>query len=687
MCIRDSFSAADTMSFSAGGTAQFTMADGVIAPVTDSDVDLGTSSLFFKDAFIDTIVIKDTGTIGSASDTDAMSISAGGVVNFTARPTFAASLTIQDGGSIGSTNDLNAVTISAGGVVAVTATTESTSATSGALTVAGGVGIAKDLSVGDDLRLISEDAVLSFGEDSDVTITHDPDDGLFFKSVATGPSNPFLLTIQTGETGIGINDVLGKIQFQAPEGGGGGAAQTIAAAIRARASAAFASDANETALDFMTGAGEAASTRMIVDHNLITAVEPINITDSTASTSSTTGSLIVGGGVGIAADLFVGDDFDVTGDAVIDGTALVTGILTTTGTNVFNGGFDSNANCSISPDAADKRTFFFTSNAQNDASLFMKSNTTNKVNIQANGTSFLNGGDFHWRKTAVAFGTGGVSFINSISHSTFTRDQGTPVSINRTGNAGSCIDLFQAGNPAGIFGVNANDPFIARPNGNGLRFFNTGMVPCNSAGANADNSVSLGLSGARFDDAFITNGVTTGSDRTDKQDIAALTSTEMLVAARISKTFHTYRWKDAVVDKGDDARIHTGTIAQEVQAAFTAEGLDAGNYAMFMSDTWWEHDVDVAAVEASDAVDAVYREVTDSDGLAANEVVTESKQAIEAADAYTRTDSYYTEDAAPTGSTSKTRLGIRYPELLSFLAAYNEQRFASIETRLTALEG
>ena len=44
------FSAADTLAFSAGGTSQFTMADGVIAPVTDSDVDLGTSSLYFKDA-------------------------------------------------------------------------------------------------------------------------------------------------------------------------------------------------------------------------------------------------------------------------------------------------------------------------------------------------------------------------------------------------------------------------------------------------------------------------------------------------------------------------------------------------------------------------------------------------------------------------------------------------------------
>jgi hypothetical protein len=47
------FSAADTLAFTAGGTAQFTMADGVIAPVTDNDVDLGTSSLEFKDGYFD----------------------------------------------------------------------------------------------------------------------------------------------------------------------------------------------------------------------------------------------------------------------------------------------------------------------------------------------------------------------------------------------------------------------------------------------------------------------------------------------------------------------------------------------------------------------------------------------------------------------------------------------------------
>ncbi len=46
---------ADKFSLRCAGTVQATLADGVFAPETDSDVDLGTSSLYFKDAFIDTI--------------------------------------------------------------------------------------------------------------------------------------------------------------------------------------------------------------------------------------------------------------------------------------------------------------------------------------------------------------------------------------------------------------------------------------------------------------------------------------------------------------------------------------------------------------------------------------------------------------------------------------------------------
>jgi len=53
------FSAADTLAFSAGGTAQFTMADGLIAPVTDNDVDLGTNSLQFKNVHVNGTTFTD----------------------------------------------------------------------------------------------------------------------------------------------------------------------------------------------------------------------------------------------------------------------------------------------------------------------------------------------------------------------------------------------------------------------------------------------------------------------------------------------------------------------------------------------------------------------------------------------------------------------------------------------------
>ena len=53
------FSAADVLSFTAGGTAQVTFSDGAIAPVTTNDIDLGTSSLEFKDAFFDGTVTSD----------------------------------------------------------------------------------------------------------------------------------------------------------------------------------------------------------------------------------------------------------------------------------------------------------------------------------------------------------------------------------------------------------------------------------------------------------------------------------------------------------------------------------------------------------------------------------------------------------------------------------------------------
>ena len=109
---------------------------------------------------------------------------------------------------------------------------------------------------------LADGGVIYFGNDQDVTVTHDPDDGLFFKSAATGDDNPFLLTLQTGETDLAANDVIGKIAFQAPDEGTGTDAILVSAAIQAKAEGDHSSSSNATSLEFMTGASEAATAKV-----------------------------------------------------------------------------------------------------------------------------------------------------------------------------------------------------------------------------------------------------------------------------------------------------------------------------------------------------------------------------------------------------------------------------------------
>ena len=82
------------------------------------------------------------------------------------------------------------------------------------------------------------------------------------KNVGTGDDNPMSLTLQTSETDIAADDVLGKISFQAPDEGTGTDAILVAAAIQAISEGDFSSSSNATSLAFMTGASEAATTKM-----------------------------------------------------------------------------------------------------------------------------------------------------------------------------------------------------------------------------------------------------------------------------------------------------------------------------------------------------------------------------------------------------------------------------------------
>jgi hypothetical protein len=391
------FSAAGTMAFTSAGTSQFTMTDGAIAPVTDSDVDLGTTSLRFKDAFVDSltadgglkadnitidgteidlssgdltldvagdiilnadggdwifrdgstellkifnassdvsikaqvqdkdlkflgndggsgitaltldmsaagnayfnnniIIAKDADAtnnkilLGAAADgesgdlevyhdgnhshirdrstgnlrlrstkivlaSDSMSYleatNAGSVDIYhnsskkfettSAGATVTGGLKISDDGTIGNTTTANAMTIEA----------------------AGQVTFVGDIGVGDDIFMGTNGALISMGAANISRIIHQSD-GFIFKSLDTGDDNPFVLTLQTGETDIAANDVLGKIDFQAPDEGTGTDAILVAAGIEAVSEGDFSSSSNATKLSFKTAASEAASEKM-----------------------------------------------------------------------------------------------------------------------------------------------------------------------------------------------------------------------------------------------------------------------------------------------------------------------------------------------------------------------------------------------------------------------------------------
>ena len=90
----------------------------------------------------------------------------------------------------------------------------------------------------------------------------DSSGNLTFKRIDTGDDNPYVLTLQTGETDIAASDILGSINFQAPDEGTGTDAILVAAGIDAVSEGDFAADNNATKLSFKTGASEAAAEKM-----------------------------------------------------------------------------------------------------------------------------------------------------------------------------------------------------------------------------------------------------------------------------------------------------------------------------------------------------------------------------------------------------------------------------------------
>ena len=231
------------------------------------------------------------------------------------------SIVIPDAGNIGSASDTNAIGISSGGVVSITATTANTSATDGALTVAGGVGIAADLSIGDDLRLISDSSVLSFGADSDTTLTHTDGTGLTLNSTNKLTFGDAATFIHQSSDGVMTIDGEATIDLNAST------AVLVSNDLKLNSDAAV--------LGF--GADTDVTLTHVADTGLLlNGTSQLQFNDASQNITAPSATVL---------DINATDEIelnatliDINGNVEISGTTTQTGISTSTAKDVFNAG-------------------------------------------------------------------------------------------------------------------------------------------------------------------------------------------------------------------------------------------------------------------------------------------------------------------------------------------------------------
>ena len=172
------------------------------------------------------------------------------------------------------------------------------------------------------------------------------------------------LLLATSLTNINANDVLGKIDFQAPHEAGGTDAITVAASIQAIAQGTFAADLNATDLIFYTGHSEAATEKL-----RITSQGEIGIGGANYGSD---GQVLTSGGAGVAPAWETPTTGDITGvtagnglsgGGTSGGVTLALDLSELTDTAIANGDYivftdATDSNATVKGDLADVATLF-----------------------------------------------------------------------------------------------------------------------------------------------------------------------------------------------------------------------------------------------------------------------------------------------------------------------------------------
>ena len=280
-------------------TVTYEDSDGTIDLVVDAAQPNVTSLGTLTSLTVDNIIINGS-NIGHTSDTDAIAIASNGQLTLT-QTLIGTALDISGDIDVDGTTNLDVVDID--GAVDMASTLQVDGAITGSSTIQGTTITATTAFVPDasdgaalgtsslefsDLFL-ADGAVISFGDDQEITLTHVADDGLILKHVGTADGKEPSFSFHAGDNDIAANDVLGSIFFKAPDEGAGTDAILVAAGIEAVSEGDFSASNNATKLSFLTGASEAAAEKMSLSSggNLTVSGTAVANTDTDTSNSGT----------------------------------------------------------------------------------------------------------------------------------------------------------------------------------------------------------------------------------------------------------------------------------------------------------------------------------------------------------------------------------------------------------------
>lgn len=173
---------------------------------------------------------------------------------------------------------------------------------------------------------------------------------------------------------------------------------------------------------------------------------------------------------------------------------------------------------------------------------------------------------------------------------------------------------------------------------------NTGYFTCSG-------EQTLGTGQSFWGQIYSTSATINTSDERFKQDIEALP--DALLDAWEGIDWKQFRFKDAVAEKGEAARTHTGLVAQRVKAVLDAAGIDGAGYGFLCHDEWDDVYESVTVVDEP-------AHLNDEDELVPDRTHVEQRLAKPAGD----------------------RWSLRYEEALCIEAAYVRRELARIKARL-----